>query len=64
MFINLKPFEGELYVISDASYLNNHGPFKVEARFLRDFIENHMQNFGQLFLDTDVIIVSFKLKLA
>lgn len=61
---SLRDLEGTLYVITDASYQKNLGPFKVESANISSFVKNHWNNFGERFLETDVVIINFQLKLA
>ncbi len=57
---NLRNFEGDLIVVTDASYLNKLGPFLVNADDIINFVTKHGENFYSDFLDTDVIIVSLE----
>lgn len=61
---NLRTFEGILCVVTDASYQKNLGPFQVKSEDISSFVINHWNNFGERFLETDVLIINFQLKLA
>ena len=60
----LKGFEGDLFIVTDVSYNEGMGPFVVNSNDLEDFIKNHDDLFGEPFLDTDIIIISFEHKVA
>ncbi|MCE5285667.1 MAG: hypothetical protein LLG02_07455 [Pelosinus sp.] len=60
----LRSFSGTLLVITDVSYRSNFGPFEIDANNFQRFIDEHYRNFGEPFLDTDIIIVSIEFKLA
>jgi hypothetical protein len=61
---HLREFEGTLYIVTDASYQKELGPFQVESANIKSFVSNHIENFGERFLETDVLIINFELKLA
>lgn len=61
---SLREFEGTLHVVTDASYQKRFGPFQVESTNIKSFVINHMKNFGERFLETDILIINSKLKLA
>ena len=60
----LKPFRGELLVVTEASYFNDKlGPFQVNAVDMKQFVNSHLESFGECFFNGDVIIVSINDKL-
>lgn len=59
----LKPFVGELLIVTDASYKSNLSPFCVKAEVLMEFANKHSENFGEQFYDTDVLIINPKKRL-
>lgn len=54
--------EGELIFVTDASYKKDLGPFRVDAASIREFVREHYKNFGEHFLETDVIIINMEIK--
>jgi len=38
------------------------GPFRIESANIKNFVNSHVEQFGERFLETDVFIVSFDLK--
>lgn len=60
----LRKFEGDLYIITDVSYKEDLGPFKVKSTDIYEFIENYWNNFGEYLLYVDLLILNFELKLA
>lgn len=54
----LKPMEGELTIVTEASYKKNLGPFCVKASGIREFVLAHYKNFEDRFFETDVIIAN------
>ncbi len=53
---------GELYVITEISYEEECGPFKIESQNLKDLVAEHLDLFGECFFNIDVLIVSFSKK--
>ena len=60
----LKPFTGELLVVTDASYEKGLSPFIMNSKDIKQFVESHSNNFKQRFLETDVLIINLELKIA
>lgn len=61
---SLKNFEGNLYVVTDASYQKELSPFQIESTNIKSFAENHKNIFGERFVETDILIINFELKFA
>jgi DNA mismatch repair ATPase MutS len=56
----LHEMNGTLYIISDVSYRADLGPFIVDSNCVNEFVEKHLDFFGERFWDTDTIIISFE----
>ncbi|GLS25726.1 hypothetical protein [Marinibactrum halimedae] len=54
---NLNEFNGEVYVVTEASYKDGLGPFKLNSINLELFVENHLNLIGECFFNGDVLIV-------
>lgn len=63
---DLRKFEGQLYIVTDESYEDEFGPFKVNASDIYEFVANYWGSFGKIggyFVNTDLMIFNFELKL-
>lgn len=58
-----RKFEGDLYVVTEASYRKELGPFKINGFLLRKFVSEHHKIFGEAFFNIDVEIISFENRL-
>ncbi|MDV3349819.1 hypothetical protein QGP82_14025 [Leptothoe sp. LEGE 181152] len=51
---------GDIYVVTEASYKKELGPFKVHAADLECFITEHLNAYSECFFNGDVLITSTK----
>lgn len=61
MLKELKMFDGELFVITEASYKKECGPFYLKSEGLDEFVCQHLKLFGECFFNGDVLIFCFEL---
>jgi hypothetical protein len=54
--------EGEVYVISEITYLKQDGPFKLNATYLKKFITQYLDRFHECFFNGDALIFSIEHK--
>ena len=60
----LHEIEGPVYVITDLCYEKKYGgAFFVEANSMAEFVQTYKNKFGEAFYSTDIIIISFEIKL-
>lgn len=57
----IKPFVGVLYIIADASYRDDLGPFKIQAKDIYEFANKYCYELGEYFVNTDLMIFNFEL---
>lgn len=60
---DLFPMRGKLYVITDTCYHNGNGPYAVDSGKVDNFVYTYMEEYGEPFFSTDIIIVNFEDKL-
>lgn len=60
---DIRIFEGDLLVLTDSCLIRNLGPVLIDSEHLREFVKNHLKNFGVCFFNTNVIIINLELKL-
>ncbi|MDD1608809.1 MAG: hypothetical protein LUQ18_10020 [Methylococcaceae bacterium] len=54
---------GEIFIISDISYIKKDGPFRLESVYIRKFIMQYVNTFNECLFDGDVLIFSVEHKL-
>lgn len=58
-----KTYDGEIYVVTEALYVRDYSPLKINGFILNALIREHQDLFGEPFFDSDVTIISFEKKL-
>jgi len=57
---DLNRFNGEIYVVTEASYRDGLAPFKLDGADLKRFVKAHLEFFKECFFNGDVLIIAPK----
>jgi len=60
--LNLHVIDDEVFVITEASYNESAGPFRLQPHELESFTINHLDKYGECFFNGDVAIINLKTK--
>lgn len=55
---DLREITGVIYIITEASYRNNLGPFELKGEQLSSFIEGYTEQCSECFFNGDVVITN------
>lgn len=55
--------EGEIFIITEMSYFNKLGPFKLKATDIRQFIAQYFNQFHECFFNGDLLMFNIEHKL-
>lgn len=57
---DLHNMQGELYIITDYCYEKKCGPFVINAKLIKEFVETFYLTYGETFYSTDIVIINFE----